>query len=258
MKSDDVILSQKKWEQMYRQEAWSNNNNYQKDPTILAYKRFLEKYKEKFSNGVFLDLGCGVAWTSALLARKGVSILGIDISSEAISKSKALFKKEKLKGKFLQANLLNLPLKNESVSFIYSCMSLEYVRDTQKAVNEACRVLKRKGTIVAILPVISLTTLSYHQLRGDIPNLPMLRPLMEWLHINVLKGKYMHYGYEQSFTPALLQKVFTHSGFIVKNIAYFDGYYPIAFVPLIIRPYMQRLLKYRLFWPLVYIEAIKN
>ena len=253
--NDDVKLSKDKWEKIHSQ---AQKSGYKNDPTVLSYKKFLGQYRKYFKSGTFLDLGCGVAYVSALLAKEGVSILGIDISSNAIKQSRDLFKKEKLKGDFIQGDLLNLSLSDNDVSFIYSCMSLEYVKDTQKAIDEAYRVLKPKGLMIAIVPVISLTTLTYHQLRGDIPNLPIVKQLFEWLHITVLKGKYMHYGYEQSFTPGLLKKLFTNAGFRVSKLGYFGMHYPVTFIPKIVRPYFQKLLKYRPFWPLVYVEVSKE
>ena len=258
MKSDDVALSKKRWEGIYKKTSWNDKQDYHTDPTIRSYKRFLDRYKKYYNEGTFLDLGCGIAWTTAVLAKEGINTVGIDISSEAIQKSKAIFKKDGLKGRFIQADLLALPLKNASVDFIYSCMSIEYVRDTQKAVDEAFRVLKPNGVMVAIVPTVSLTTLTYHQLRGDIPQIPIIKQLMEWLHLKVLKGKYMQYGYEKSFTPSHLRSLFLHSGFHIKKIDYFDMHYPVTFVPLIIRPFAQKLLKYRLFWPLVFVEATKK
>lgn len=257
MNSDDVALSKKRWEGIYKKTLLDDRQDFHTDPTIRSYKKFLDGYKKYYQHGTFLDLGCGIAWTSAVLAKKGIHTVGIDISSEAIQKSKEIFKKHKLKGRFIQADLLALPLQDASVDFIYSCMSIEYVRDTQKAVEETYRVLKPKGVMVAIVPVVSLTTLTYHQLRGDIPQIPIIKSFMEWVHVKVLKGKYMQYGYEKSFTPFYLRSLFLRAGFQVKKIDYFDMHYPITFVPQIIRPFAQRLLKYRPFWPLVYIEAMK-
>lgn len=253
--NDDVKLSKEKWERLHKSQKLGLTRDYRNDPTVASYKKFLDGYKNHFKLGTFLDLGCGIAFVSALLAKEGVSVLGIDISQNAIEQSKAIFRREKLKGKFIQADLLNLPIGDNSISFIYSCMSLEYVKDTQKAVNEAYRVLKKGGMMVAILPIISLTTLTYHQLRGDIPNIPVLKQIFELVHIGILKGKYMHYGYEQSFTEGLLRKLFEKAKFKVVKIDYFDMYYPLAFLPQRIRFYCQKLLKFRPFWPLVYIEV---
>lgn len=253
--NDDVMLSKKRWENLHENQDFID---YKNDKIVLSYKRFLDKYKKRFKSGTFLDLGCGIAFVSALLAKEGVSILGVDISANAVKQSRNLFKKENLKGSFIQADLLNLPLPDENIQFIYSCMSLEYVRDTSLALKETYRVLKPKGMMVAIVPVISLTTLTYHQLRGSIPNVPIFKQLLELLHIKVLKGKYMHYGYEQSFTPSLLNNLFVDAKFKVNKIDYFDTHYPIAFVPEALRSCVQKFLKFRLFWPLVYIEVEKS
>ena len=255
--NDDVKLSKEKWEKIHKSQNLGPSRDYKNALTILSYKKFLDRYKKYFKSGIFLDLGCGIAFVSALLAKEGISVLGVDISPNAIKQSRDLFKKENLKGNFIQANLLDLPVQDNSVSFVYSCMSLEYVRDTQAAIKEAYRVLKPKGIMIAILPVVSLTTLTYHQLRGDIPNVPIIKQVSEFIHIKILKGKYMRYGYEQSFTPSLLNKLFTNVKFKVNKIDYFDIHYPFAFIPKNVRPYFQRILKYRPFWPLMYIEVAK-
>lgn len=253
-KSSDVIFSKRQWEKIHKKEKL---RDYKKDETTLSYKKFLDKYKKYFKKGIFLDLGCGIAHVSAMLAGEGIKIIGVDISEEAILKSKILFKKDKLKGRFIQADLLKLPLKDKSIKFIYSCMSLEYVKNTQGAVDEAYRVLERGGRVIAVLPVISFTTLTYHQTRGDIPDIFILKSLMEWIHFKLLKGKYMNYGYEKSFSVSNVRKLFVNSGFKIIEIDFFDMHYPISFIPSFIRPHFKKLLRLRPFWPLIYIEAKK-
>jgi len=253
--TDDVLLSQDKWNNLYKPE--DSQVNPKTDPFTLVYLAFLTKYLPEIRQGIFLDLGCGPAWLSSLLAQQEQKILGVDISLQALQLAKQLFSRQKLSGDFIQADLLHLPIKDDVIRFIFSCMSLEYVRDTSQAIKEAYRVLGKRGTIIAIVPVISLTTLTYHQLRGDIPNIPLIKPFMEWLHFAVWQGKKMHYGYEQSFTPKQLRILFTKAGFHVSAIGYFPTYYPIAFLPKMIRPQIQALMKLRPFWPLVYVEAVK-
>lgn len=254
--SEDVVLSKQRWEHLHKKETL--RRTIQKDPTIQSYWRFLSRYKKDFQKGALLDLGCGVAWVSSLLARDGVRVVGIDISREAINKSKRLFRTQAATGTLVQGDLLNLPFQDARFSFIWSCMSLEYVRDTRRAIEEAYRVLAPNGKMIAVVPVVSLTTLTYHQLRGDIPNVPLLKQFMEWFHLNLMKGKFMAYGYEQSFTPGQLRRLFESAGFGVNTVDYFPMHYPIAFVPAIIRPFVQSILTFRPFWPLVYIEAEKS
>lgn len=254
--TDDVILSKNRWEELHKRE--SLDRVIEEDPTIQSYWHFVLRYIQSWKRKEFLDLGCGVAWVSSLAAAAGARVTGVDITSEAIDKSRLLFKKQKIKGIFKQGDLLSLPFGNNQFSFIWSCMSLEYVKNTQKAIAEAYRVLKPGGTMITVVPVVSATTLTYHQLRGDIPNVPILRRCMEWFHWNLMKGKYLHYGYEQSFTPGGLEKMFCNAGFTVRRVDYFPMYYPILFIPRIFRPLAQSLLKYRLFWPLCYVEALKE
>ena len=136
-------------------------------------------------------------------------------------------------------------------------MSLEYVKDTKQALTESYRVLKKGGMMVAIVPVVSFTTLTYHQTRGDIPGIPIVKQLMEFIHIHILRGKYMKYGYEQSFTVNSLRSLFQSAGFTVNNIDFFPMYYPLAFLPKAWQPVARRLLRHRFFWPLVYVETRK-
>ncbi|MEK7092036.1 MAG: methyltransferase domain-containing protein [Patescibacteria group bacterium] len=253
--TNDVILSKKKWEVLHTRE--NLRRNLTTDPTVQSYWQFLARYKKHWRRGTVLDLGCGVAFVASVLAKEGAQIVGIDIAEQAIIKSRKLFKERKVKGKFIQGDLLHLPFRTNSFNFIWSCMSLEYVRDTQQAVKEAYRVLNKKGTMVAVVPVVSFTTLTYHQLRGDLPNIPLIKQIMEWFHLKLMKGKFMAYGYEQSFTPGQLRRLFEGAGFGVNAIDYFPMHYPIAFIPALVRPFVQSVLRFRPFWPLVYIETVK-
>ena len=255
-KEKDVILSESKWENIYKKQ--SLHRDFKKDKTVLSYKKFVSKYKKYYKDGIYLDLGCGIAWNSALLAKEGVSIIGIDISYESLCKSIMLFKQEKVDGCFIQGDLLNLPIKDNSISFIYSVMSLEYVRDTQKALDEIYRILKPGGVMVAVFPVLSFTTLTYHQLRGDIPRLPLIHSFWELLHIQILKGRFMHYGYEQSFSIGFFKKLIKNANLTLQDIGCFDTFYPLAFIPDIMRSYVRKILRYRFFWPLLFVEVVKK
>lgn len=47
-----------------------------------------------------------------------------------------------------------LPIKNNSVDLVYSCHSLEHMRDTRQALEEWIRVLKEGGLLVIIVPIL--------------------------------------------------------------------------------------------------------
>lgn len=253
--SIDVQISTEKWDNIYAKDTLEE---YKTNNIVLSQRDFLSQYKQYINKGVFLDLGCGIALQSLFLAQEGVSIVGIDISVAALAKSADLFKKEKLSSCFLQANFLELPLKDNSVQFIYWGLSIEYARDTKKAVKEAYRVLKKGGRIIVPFPVASFTTILYHQFRGgDIPRIPIIRELMEIIHVKIFKGKYMNYGYGQTFTVSEIEKIFKESGFRIQKIGYYDICYPLVLVPTLLRAILRNILHLRPFWPFAYIEATK-
>lgn len=252
----DAILSREKWGLLYHKNELKRD--YRDDKTTISVYEFIIKYKHLFSKGIFLDLGCGITWNGAFLAKDGISLLGIDISYEGLYKSKLLFLRENLKGCFVQASFTNLPFKDNSIQFIYAGLSvLEYEKNPEPALLEAYRVLKSGGRMIATFPVASLTTLTYQQFRGDIPNIPLIKSISEFIHIKIFKGKYLTYGYGQTSFIGHIKKYFKNTPFQVLDVGYFDTYYPIEFVPVFLKPLIQRILKFRLFWPIAYVDVMK-
>lgn len=256
-KTNDVKISQKMWDKIYKAEKESD---FLTDKMISSHTAFLRRFTKNNikKEEIFLDLGCGIAWQSLILAKKGVTTIGMDISLEGLLHSKMLFHKYGVKGEFIHGNFLNIPLKDRSVNFIYWGLAIEYVRNTQKAVDEAYRVLKPGGTVLAPFPPVSFTTLIYHQLRGgDIPRVPIIRESMEFIHFKLLKGKYMNYGYGQTFFTNDMKKYFKNAGFKNITVGYFDTYYPLSLLPKVFVPIGQKLIRHRPFWPFAYISATK-
>lgn len=252
----DASISREKWSGLYKKHKVAKN--YKNNETIVSIDNFLLKYKKFFSKGIFLDLGCGITWNGALLAKKGASLLGIDISYEGLYKSKLLFSQEKLKGCFVQGSFKYLPFKDNSVQFIYAGLSvLEYEKDMEASLLEAYRVLKPGGRMIGTFPVASLTTLTYQQLRGDIPNIPLIKPIAQFVHVNLFKGKYLRYGYGQTSFTRHIKGNFKKTPFKILDVDCFNMFYPINFVPSMLKPFVRRLLRFRLFWPVAYIEAVK-
>ena len=255
-KEMDVQITANKWEQVYRDEE--EKLDLEGKRQLESFIQFISSYGNQFKKGLYLDLGCGIARTAPYLVKMGVSYLGSDISMEALRKTKSLLKKDNLNGFFVQADFQNLPIKNNSVNSIFWGQALEYVKDTKKGVSEAHRVLKKGGALVATFPPLSISNITYQQLRGDIPDIPIMKDIIRWVHLNIFKGKYLHYGYGQSLSVKFVEKVFSEAGFKIKKVAYYDTYYPITYLPKILRPLGRKILRLRLFWPVAYIEALKT
>ncbi len=83
--SSDVQLSEDRWDVLHNENKKTNSSTYS-IKTAKTYVAFLEKYKKDYSSGYFLDLGCGIANASLQLAKEGVSVIGTDISYDALAK----------------------------------------------------------------------------------------------------------------------------------------------------------------------------
>jgi len=205
--------------------------------------------------GVFLESGCGngqIAWLVAR-TRKASLVVGIDACMEACRQAKTLFEREGDKGFFVCGDLKRLPFKDQAFGYVFGWGSLEHFPDTQPAVDEAYRVLAVSGRVSHLVPAVSLATLSYFQLWGNIPELPWIRPFAEWFHMRLLGGRHMRFGYEKSFTVPGLKRYFSKAGFANIQVDCLDRY--VFERPKWLLPVIRRIARWRLFWPMMHLEA---
>lgn len=254
---NDLILTMKKWNEEYKK---LSQKDLQKEKTRYDQFDLIETEREikRFilpGHKIFLELGCGPAFLSLAMAKKGYTVIGIDISIEALKIARNIFKKENVKGYFICANITNLPLKNNYIDFINGSGVIEHFKDTEKAVAELFRILKPNGIALNTVPYLSFSTI-YRQLWGNIPDLPILKHLAEFFHIKLLKGKHMIYGYEKSFSAKKIKKLFSQAGFSDIKIGLFDCFLPLSFVKnKNLKLILRKLTQFRPFWPMIYIYA---
>ena len=94
-----------------------------------------------------LDLGCGEGTRLNSIA-KGKKGEGVDISKVAISKARKTYSKLK----FINADLENLPIKNNEFDLVFSAFVLEHLSNAEKMLKEAIRVIRNNGKIILIAP----------------------------------------------------------------------------------------------------------
>jgi ubiquinone/menaquinone biosynthesis C-methylase UbiE len=89
-----------------------------------------------------LDAGCGCGRFAAVAQGMGAKVIGVDGSAHAL-----LAATENVSGaEFLQANILALPLRDESVDHAFSIGVLHHTESTERAFKEVARTVRRGGS----------------------------------------------------------------------------------------------------------------
>jgi ubiquinone/menaquinone biosynthesis C-methylase UbiE/uncharacterized protein YbaR (Trm112 family) len=250
-------LSFIKWKEYY--------NDYDFNRNYIEYSKHIKyilKYVDKIlvNRKIILEIGSGPSFLSFEMAKQGKIVICFDSNLNILIKAKHFFKKNNIKGYFVCGDLLVLPFKNNFCDFIYGGGVIEHVRETNHCVSELYRVLKRGGAAMSTVPCVSFSTLTYYQRWGNIPDIPVLGNIFEFIHLQLMKGKHMVNGYEKSFTVGNLFKIFSKNRFKQIKIGLFDfdqgnnAFDNKSIIGLLCRKYY----KYRLFWNVVYILASKQ
>lgn len=97
-----------------------------------------------------LDLACGEGYGSAILAESAASVLGVDISSEAIGHARARYSRDNLS--FQEASATAIPLADDTIDVVVSFETLEHLTEQEAMLTEFRRVLKADGVLIISSP----------------------------------------------------------------------------------------------------------
>ncbi len=254
--SKSAQLSQEKWSELYKTktiEADPEKNPYLKDS--FAYIKDHVDVKK----GWFLEVGCGNARNSLLLVKEcGTKAVGLDFALDALIDAKRLFDKNKLHILLVCGDMLNMPFKDNTFHAMFAGGAIEHFKNTQQAVDELARTLAKGGKLTSTQPFFSFAVV-YSQMTGNIPDLPVLRPMAEFIHMKVLGGKHMMYGYEKSMTKAKLFHYMKKAK--LKIIAYGEHkmYYEVKFAKQEwLKNFLRELSHHPAFWPMTFIDVVKE
>jgi SAM-dependent methyltransferase len=99
-----------------------------------------------------LDLGCGVGWTSRLLARRGHTVTGVDISPDAIAAARELAAAEQISNVQFVEGDYEVEIAEASYDFVLFYDTLHHAEDERAALQTAFRALKPNGAVLAFEP----------------------------------------------------------------------------------------------------------
>jgi ubiquinone/menaquinone biosynthesis C-methylase UbiE len=95
-----------------------------------------------------LDVGCANGYYTKLYSKKCNKIYGVDPNLSLIEKAK----EENPKIDFVRSGAENLPFEREIFDIVILSDVLEHVENEKKSLDEAFRVLKKKGKVIITVP----------------------------------------------------------------------------------------------------------
>jgi len=100
---------------------------------------------------IVLDAGCGAGYGLSYLADTATSVVGLDISSSAISYAKSKYIKKKGLN-FVYGDMVNLPFVKGSFDIVVSFETIEHLKNTEEFLFECRSVLRTGGLFICSTP----------------------------------------------------------------------------------------------------------
>ena len=109
-------------------------------------------YNEPFSSllyylpkkGTILDAGCGPGIYAKKLKKINDNIICLDLAN--------FFNNDEDGISFCLGSISNIPIKSNSIDFIYCLTVIQYIENDAQAINEFYRILKPKGKLLITVP----------------------------------------------------------------------------------------------------------
>lgn len=100
---------------------------------------------------VVLDAACGEGYGSAFLAETAARVVGVDVSSDAVTHARSKYG-GKANLQYLEASATSIPLPDGSIDIVVSFETIEHLQDQEAMLAEFRRVLRPDGILVLSAP----------------------------------------------------------------------------------------------------------
>ncbi len=145
---------------------------------------------EFFKDKVVVDAGCGGGKFTAVIAKLGAKkVIGIDIGEKGLNFAKEQAKKVSYSKNitYTQGNLLDIPLKDNSVDLVWSNGVIHHTLDYKKCLEEFSRITKPRGELfLYVNGKFGLFELLQDTIRKSMENVPraLLQFFLKTLGVN--------------------------------------------------------------------------
>jgi len=148
-------------------EEFNKNTDVDTDKIIQGLR-----LQEADKNSIVLDFGCGIGRLAKVISQKtGLQVVGVDISQPMINQAKEYCKGTNTVFTHM-FSAINIPLDNNTASFIYSHIVLQHIHKYKVffILTEFLRVLKEGGKGFIQLPSLLHNRKSYQEYASDYLN----------------------------------------------------------------------------------------
>ena len=251
-------MSKKRWDEYYIR---FKNQFLVDEKHMVAFQESINKeidLSKLTKKSIFLEIGCGPFLLGRILSKRCQMVIGVDYSVVAMRLAEEMFKREGVTNYLLiQADIVHLPLKSECIDFAYGGGVVEHIEEVKQCIMELGRVVKKGGTSFNSVPIVNIGALTYRQIWGNIPDIPVLKYVYKFVHFKLLKTK-LHFGYERSYRVGAFKKWHYQAGFKEVEMKRLPLEPELGFLPTSIRGFFSKLAKNSiLFWPMACFTATK-
>lgn len=167
---------------------------------------------EQTNNKLLLDAGCGSGAWGIRLAKKGYTVIGIDISRKLIKSTK---KWSKQQFSAVLGDLENLPFRSEVFDICFCGGILHHFREFHFAISELHRILKSGSKLCLIEP------------NGSNPSSKLGRLVMRTLPQKWVMKRGIATSNERLHTVKSYIKIMESDNFLIKNVIFtYEGNFP--------------------------------
>jgi SAM-dependent methyltransferase len=166
-----------------------------------------------------LEAGCGTAYVSSWLARRGARVTGIDVSEEQLATARRFQQEFGVEFPLVHGSAEELPFADESFDLVVSEYGASIWADPYVWIPEAARVLRPGGHIVFLVNGTMLV-LCFPELDADLPaGTTFQRPYFGWHRFEWEDDNSVNFHLNYGDWVAL----FRASGFDVEELVELQG-----------------------------------